>query len=221
MDPVEQTLLVENGKKKDLYGPIALRPSGGPPDGECLLAPGNLEGSEIKGDTQVPLCWRTFPKKFGKCFLGSNNCTKIMDATLGDGTMCYCAAANNTKYYGLGYTEGHIALVKNYVIGLLMKDMADEQSTSYVPHYALFLAKKAKLAANQAASMTHGLSSSGQTTKPPSATRLSRKKRTKQRARSNKKAAEQNKDSSDAPESATEEEESDDDPGDDDAEGEP
>ena len=138
--------------------------------------------------------------------------------------MCYCAAANNTKYYGLGYTEGHIALVKNYVIGLLMKDMADEQSTLYVPHYALFLAKKAKLAANQAAGMTHGLSSSGQTTKPPSAKRLA-KKRKKPTKRTNgnrleKKAAEQNEDSSDAPDNATEEEESDDDPGDDD-DGEP
>jgi hypothetical protein len=217
MDPVEQTLLVEHGKKKELYGPIALRPSGGPPDGECMLAPGNLEGSEIKGDTQVPLCWRTFPRKFGKCLLGSNNCTQIMDATLGDGTMCYCAAANNTKYFGLGHTEGHIDLVKQWVITLLLKDMADQQSPLYVPTYAVFLAKKTNLAANQAASKTHVLSSSGQ----PSATRLSMKKRTKPRPRSNKKAAEQNKDSSDAPESATEEEESDDDPGDDDAEGEP
>ena len=142
LDPVADTLLVPHGKKKVLHG-IALRPGGGPPDGEFLEAADGTGGDKITADTLVPFCWRSFPLKFMRDMVKSFKTTHIFDFTVGSGLLALALlleGEGETEYFGFCHTPEHVELVKNYLTDRIMVEMGDESSGKlYNPLYAKYI----------------------------------------------------------------------------------
>ena len=148
LDPVTETLLVPHGKKKALHG-IAMRPGGGPPDGEQMEAADGTWGDKITAETLVPFCWRSFPLKFLRDMVKSFKATHIFDFTVGSGFLALALlleGEGETEYFGLCHTPEHVELVKNYLTDRIMAEMGDESSGKmYNPLYAKYIGTKGRV----------------------------------------------------------------------------
>ena len=208
LDQPDSILCVPHGDKKKIYGTIGLRPSGGPPAGDALTAPGNIDGSHITALTLVPLCWREFPRKYLSCLTTSFKAKDIMDFTMGQGNLAFSVVERkgHSDYIGFGHTEEHIRIVRQHLEQRILTAMADLNSPLYNPLYASYLAKKNRSTLNDTSGGTEGPPAGPPPGPPKPKGKAATKKKPRKRKTKKDANAQDDDNASSAPPSSTDDE---------------